>query len=476
MDRVNALFDRARSQAEQRARALSAPQQENRPPPVSANAPLHYADALTQLSAQRLRSLTSMTMEELETAIRLLKPFFNNLKHRGTKNIFGIEDAIFIILSWFTTAMTFEELAAIFQTDNSTLHRVVQTHLSTFSKAACQLWMPTQVTDEREAQQFTNFPEAIGAVDATLIRVRIPTDPNLRTELWSAKHKQHGFKLQILVAPNEICLRASNLRKGNVHDKRIFDESALPVELKYRRELGRDNVVEARHACLFDTGYIGVQRYYPEAILTTRKPVDRELTDEEVFRNSQIHSDRVVVEHFFGHMKMHYGILFDEVRVEHHLLEAIVFATVALTNYLTRSRSGDPRPLHIIHNPDPVENLPAQDPNTPLLPPPVHRSTPVRPQAAHHRRRTPVNNPAPAPQPRPSVIAIDRRLAKRFRLEHYETSSDDEAEEDGFIDDFSGEQSTFANVRPKPLLRIRSFWPPEGSSPWAYMHMTFHIK
>jgi hypothetical protein len=418
------LLAQARTQTARRAQILANPEYDPDTPPQPGPQFLHYEDALNQFSPEELHIMTSMDPGELQLAVTSLAPFLQIQNHRGRREIFHSEDIILIILTWLCTGWKYKELVFFFKCDHVTIARVVNRYLAKFSSAACQLWIPARITDERDAQHFINFPEAIGAVDSTLIPIRIPKKIELKTELYSAKHKQHGFKLQVLVAPNEICLHLANLRNGTVHDKRIFDESDLPTLLKFRRTLASGGIVEARYPCLFDSGYQGLHHFYPEAILTQKKPINGDLTAEELNRNHDIHSDRVVVEHFFGHMKLYFAIVYNEFRIDHHLIEAVVFSCAALTNFLNRHRSNDQRPLRNIQAPP--------QPPPPNMPPPVQPSAFVSARPAPRHPSAQERNPrrASTHHHTPRGSRQVRKIPLCFNLAIYDSDSDDDTESD----------------------------------------------
>jgi hypothetical protein len=329
----------------------------------------HYEQAIAEFSEENIKAVTSMTVSELDAIIEAIHTTFVTPAHRGRKSYFNSKDICFLIIIYFSTGWDMHKLALFMQSDSSTVNHIISKNLHAFSSKAVQLWIPTQITSEQTNLLFTHFPDSIGAVDTSLLPIRTPSDKNLRQLLYSSKHKQHGFKFQNLIAPNEICLHISPLREGSVHDKRVFDESPLPNALKHYQTLQSGNTVQVRYSCIFDSGYQGLHQYYREAIIPTRKPPHDDLSPAEYTRNQELHSDRVVVEHFYGHLKMCFSILFNEFRGEHKNLQDIAFATTAIVNCLNKIR-GISRNMNLNLQPPPRsdQESPDRDDVDPPLP------------------------------------------------------------------------------------------------------------
>lgn len=125
---------------------------------------------------------------------------------------------------------------------------------------------------------------------------------------YSGKKKKHTVKHQVVVDKKGKIKAVSGTNVGSTHDKSIYEES--PV--KYNRD------VEKRG----DLGYFGSDLHIPH-----KKPKGKELTKEQKAENRTFGSERVVIEHSFGKMKI-FRILADVFRnpLEDH---CIIFKNVA---------------------------------------------------------------------------------------------------------------------------------------------------
>ena len=106
----------------------------------------------------------------------------------------------------------------------------------------------------------------------------------------------------------------SPLIPGRRHDAHLFRNSGLAEFMqKKRRVSGRMEI--AHPALLADSGYTGLDEVYYELITCKKKPPMGELSQKDVDTNSKLHSDRVLVENFFGvsrsllgYWRLHIGV------------------------------------------------------------------------------------------------------------------------------------------------------------------------
>ena len=134
-----------------------------------------------------------------------------------------------------------------------------------------------------------------------------------------------------------------------MHDMNVLKTSNwVNSLLSYTISLPNGASVTHHYQCLFDIGYTGLNNSYPEAVVTIRKPIGRDLTQEENAINNRIESDRVIVENFFGRLKSTFGILGSRFRGDKkNHLQHIIPICMSLTNYYSslhpmRQESQDP--------------------------------------------------------------------------------------------------------------------------------------
>lgn len=131
---------------------------------------------------------------------------------------------------------------------------------------------------------------------------------------YSGKKKKHTVKHQVIVGKSGKIKAVSRTNVGSTHDKSIYDET--PVSC--------DQDVEKKG----DLGYFGSDLKMPH-----KKPKGKELSKEQKAENHAFGSERVVIEHSFGKMKI-FRILADIFRnpLKDH---CIIFKNIAgIHNFL----------------------------------------------------------------------------------------------------------------------------------------------
>jgi hypothetical protein len=127
-------------------------------------------------------------------------------------------------------------------------------------------------------------------VDAT----EQPTERRKGTR-FSGKKKQQTIKTQLHVNQRGVIKAVSKSVTGNVHDKRLYDESQTFCR-------GPDGVV-VKVKKKGDLGYLGT-----ECDIPVKKPKSRPLMMHEKYHNRQQATERIHIEHEISHLKQ-FGIL-----------------------------------------------------------------------------------------------------------------------------------------------------------------------
>ena len=92
-----------------------------------------------------------------------------------------------------------------------------------------------------------------------------------------------------------------------------------------------------RPALLGDSGCIGLEDIYPGLIVTRKRSKDKEPSIEDGQWNSRLHSDRVLVENYFGGFKCVFGIPARPHRGALNALEDIVITCICLLNMMLKT-------------------------------------------------------------------------------------------------------------------------------------------
>ncbi len=106
---------------------------------------------------------------------------------------------------------------------------------------------------------------------------------------YSGKKKRQTIKTQIVVTPNGRIKSVSKTAPGNVHDKKLYDNTKVFTLIKVKRKA--------------DLGYVGTSCLAP-----IKKQKNRPLTEQERDYNRKFSSFRIVIEHAIAHLKK-FGIL-----------------------------------------------------------------------------------------------------------------------------------------------------------------------
>jgi hypothetical protein len=101
---------------------------------------------------------------------------------------------------------------------------------------------------------------------------------------YSGKKKQRTVKTQIAVTPQGTIKSISKSIAGNVHDKKLYDQTRVYTLQQVKRKA--------------DLGYLGTSCQLPH-----KKPKNRALTTRQKEYNQIFSSERIKVEHVIAHLK-----------------------------------------------------------------------------------------------------------------------------------------------------------------------------
>src|SRR5688572_1738452 len=131
--------------------------------------------------------------------------------------------------------------------------------------------------------------------------------------------KSHTIKNVLLAGGNKKILYLSQTYEGSVHDKKIADEAEIEFE----------KTIEL----LQDSGFQGFNPDKATIIMPVKKPKGKELTDEQKQENKTKASQRVVIEHAIGQIKV-WRIVKDKIRsYRHKLRDEVLLIACALHNF-----------------------------------------------------------------------------------------------------------------------------------------------
>ena len=320
------------------------------PPPLTKTpSPIDFSRLLARDGNKTIGVRTGFTEEEFDELYDILAQRQVQVK-RGRK-LMDLKTRLVVLLQWIYHGQTFEKLGKSMGLSHSCVQTSITSIWNDFTVAVFDNYVPKSPNEYKSTRSFINYPAAVGALDATLISINKPSEKEENRRYFSGKHKKHGAKLQILVAPDGTCIHYGGIIEGSRNDFYLFEQSTLTRDLSRREKGGAGGQLITRPQILADGGYLGIHHLYPEAIIPNRKPPHGKLTEEQKAANRLLSQDRSIVERFFGRMKGYWGILQRPYRCERDSLDSLAKIVVALTNLKIRTA-----PLFAdehLFNPDP---------------------------------------------------------------------------------------------------------------------------
>lgn len=110
------------------------------------------------------------------------------------------------------------------------MQRAIDYVMSGLTHSLRREYLPQSREEIEVTRKFGNFPQAVGAVDATLIPVQKPKSPELDRTYFSGTH---GVKIQVVVSADGRANHVPPLIPGRRHDAYLFRNSCKRGE-KYR--------------------------------------------------------------------------------------------------------------------------------------------------------------------------------------------------------------------------------------------------
>jgi len=170
-----------------------------------------------------------------------------------------------------------------------------------------------------EIEQY--FPAGFLAfIDSTEQQIPRPKNKRKRKAYYSGKKKSHTVKTQLVVNNRGFIIHKVDHKKGRRHDYDIY---------KKNHPLVPKDVVN-----VFDLGYLGVEKDYPEqpSSLPNRKKRHQDLSKDERYYNKDHSKRRIVIEHTICRLKK-YRILSEVFRNNLRKYDKVSDIVAGLVNY-----------------------------------------------------------------------------------------------------------------------------------------------
>jgi len=233
--------------------------------------------------------LLSTFLAQFDSIFQPESSFTAGRRSTQTAEIRGI-----FLLNYFRNAPSMRSSGLLFGLSCSTLEKILRDVVPrllpvisdiSFANSRASMTVP-----------FENFPNCFVAIDCTF--VNHPPPPSLSFEeakgYFSVKHGSYGYKWLAAVNSSGQLLFLSKMFPAGVNDFAVCTDNSVLPKL---RELCGNNYV------LADKGFIGLQNYM-NSIIPTKKSKNRRLSIGEVENNLKIAKSRILVENFFGRMKV----------------------------------------------------------------------------------------------------------------------------------------------------------------------------
>ena len=139
------------------------------------------------------------------------------------------------------------------------------------------------------------------------------------------------MKVQALVSPMEQLIHFSTSAPGSVHDFTLFKNSNLKILIEKENQICQA-LFNTDCTTLADAGYQGLANILNGAVTPFKKPKNGSLTDDQIRANKKISHRRIIVENYFGRLKVLWKIMAIKFRLKLSLYDQIWGFCAALTN------------------------------------------------------------------------------------------------------------------------------------------------
>jgi hypothetical protein len=219
-----------------------------------------------------LEAITGLSDEQLRGLVLAVREQVGELRSAGRPYVLGLYRSVALVLFCLRENVTQTVAAAVFRVSQSTVSRRFEALREPIA-AALSEWVPDPVA-------WTRGDTVL--VDGTLA---LTWDWRDRDDLYSGKHRDTGFNLQIAATLDGRLLAVGEPVPGIRHDAYAWTASGLAQRL-------------ADLDILADLGYLGL------GLLTgTRTPPGGELSEDRKQANRDLSAIRAAVEHAISHLK-----------------------------------------------------------------------------------------------------------------------------------------------------------------------------
>lgn len=249
--------------------------------------------ALLRRQLSTFRCVCGLSVEKFDELYTRFRPVWEatrkqRLTKRQRQRAFGggrhadlpLEDQLLLVLIYYRHYPPHRFLEFLFGLDHTNIGRTIRAITPVLNRLF-------QVSEHRADPGEDLDEERLGALffDATEQPIQRPSGKGEQKRFYSGKKKRHTIKHQVVVNRRGKILSVSPAHPGTVHDKKVYDRARVHSPPGTTRK--------------GDLGYLGTSLLIPH-----KKPRGGSLTEEQKAENRQHASERIVVEHAIGKMKV----------------------------------------------------------------------------------------------------------------------------------------------------------------------------
>lgn len=243
-------------------------------------------------------------------------------------------DLIVILLNYLRCYPRFERGAFTFNLKISTYEKYVKTSFVAVKDFFYQRFV-TNPAEHLDLPISETYPDAPYGVDATVQKIYTPiVQFVMAKQFFSGKHYRYCIKSQMICDSFGSALHVASGYVGSMHDMQIFRQNIQSFQ---------DEIVsthpDAGTKILTDKGYISNE--FSSLLTTPVKGLPYDLSPEENEHNQKLASARVVVERFFGKLKIKFYIMKNDFRGDRDEYSNYFKLCIALTKIEIR-QCGNP--------------------------------------------------------------------------------------------------------------------------------------
>jgi hypothetical protein len=244
-------------------------------------------------------AMTSLTADEFEILYIYFEKSFDDCNQKkgylpskgGRKSKLKTKkDMLFFILFYLKTYPLQEVLAHSFGISQGQANYWVHKLSIILNNAlADNDYMPERIPEEMiKKLEEENLQDL--SIDGTERRVNRPKDHEEQKKKYSGKKKAHTIKNTLIVGNNDRQVKYLGItHEGKKHDKKSIDEESI--------------IVPEDTDVYVDTAYVGLDIEGSNIYMPKKKPIGKELSDEDKAGNTILSSIRVIVENVIAGVK-----------------------------------------------------------------------------------------------------------------------------------------------------------------------------